>query len=342
MGWGYALQRSHLRSLQLAFSRCSTCKVSPTMETIPIGDFVSRLPAGRLLMSFGDENSQIRTQNQMNICHNSEGKRDFCGISNGSLSGGNYSMLNSSGLQHRYKNWQEERRLKLTASTFSSAIGFWKGRRMQLWMEKIGLIEPFKGSPATYWSNIQEDVAMERYELITGNYVTFAGFEVYNKNGGKDDWLAASPDGVIDQSPFGYLQEGGVLEIKCPYFQGNVKEAFPWSTIPVCYMPQAQGLMEILDRNWADFYVWTPNGSSLFRIQRDPEYWQLIMSALSDFWWKHVEPAKEIRTRHADKNIVKFKPSSKHELFGLICTKSEHLVQDSKLLVREVHGKMRL
>lgn len=262
-----------------------------------------------------------------------------------SAGNGNYSYsqsyssynLKNRGLRHRYKNWEEERRWRLTASIFSSAIGFWRGRRVHLWMEKIGLVEPFMGCPATCWSNLHEQIALARYQLMTGNVVTLTGFYLH----GEHHWLAASPDGMIDQGPYGYLEEGGVLEIKCPYFHGNANGSFPWSTIPSFYMPQAQGLMEILDRNWIDFYVWTPNGSSLFRIQRDPHYWDLMMAALSDFWWKHVEPAKEIRAMDADRNIVKLKPSAKHTLFEAIWKKSEELVQDSTLLVMEIHGKIR-
>uniref|UniRef100_A0A803KVS0 Uncharacterized protein n=1 Tax=Chenopodium quinoa TaxID=63459 RepID=A0A803KVS0_CHEQI len=43
-----------------------------------------------------------------------------------------------------------------------------------------------------------------------------------------------------------------------------------------------------------DLYVWTPNGSSLFRLYRDVEYWDAIKRALDDFWWNHVQPAKEL------------------------------------------------
>ncbi|KAA8526588.1 hypothetical protein F0562_008209 [Nyssa sinensis] len=88
---------------------------------------------------------------------------------------------------------------------------------------------------------------------------------IYGKNNPEDDWLAASPDGVVDKPVYG-LPSQGVLEIKCPFFNGDMSKASPWSRIPLYYIPQAQGLMEILDRNWMDFYVWTPKGSSLFRF----------------------------------------------------------------------------
>ncbi|KAK9666189.1 hypothetical protein RND81_14G167500 [Saponaria officinalis] len=33
----------------------------------------------------------------------------------------------------------------------------WPGSRVQLWLEKIGVIEPFTGNLATCWSNIKEE-----------------------------------------------------------------------------------------------------------------------------------------------------------------------------------------
>ncbi|XP_058079374.1 uncharacterized protein LOC131227581 [Magnolia sinica] len=259
------------------------------------------------------------------------------------LSSGSYSVLQSSGLQHWFKNWQELRKHKLTASTFGGAVGFWPGRRVQLWLEKIGLIEPFTGNLATCWSNIQEEVALERYKLITGNSVCFPEFQVYNRSNKQDDWLAASPDGVVEPEFYG-LPSGGVLEVKCPFENGEVGQSLPWSRIPLHFMPQAQGLMEILDKDWMDFYIWTPNGSSLFRLQRDQKYWELLKLALSDFWWKHVQPAKELCKMDPVTDpftvIEPLKPAPRHELCRSIICASKCLVDDSRLLVREIHGRL--
>ncbi|KAK4411049.1 hypothetical protein Sango_0177900 [Sesamum angolense] len=172
-------------------------------------------------------------------------------------------------------------------------IGFWPHGRARLWLEKIGAIEPFSGNLATCWSNIKEEEALERYKLITGNTVSYPEFQVYGKKNPEDNWLAASPDGAVNSFIYG-LPTHGVLEIKCPFFGGDMGKAQPWKRVPLHYIPQAQGLMEILDRDWMDMYVWTVNGSSLFRLQRDVEYWNILKTALSDFWWKHVQPAKEI------------------------------------------------
>ncbi|ONI14940.1 hypothetical protein PRUPE_3G017000 [Prunus persica] len=258
-------------------------------------------------------------------------------------SSGGYSVLHSSGLQHWFKNWQGLRKHKLTASTFAAAIGFFHRRRLQLWLEKIGAIEPFSGNLATCWSNIKEEEALERYKLITGNSVLFPEFQVYGNRNAGDDWLGASPDGVVDRLVYG-LPSRGVLEIKCPFFDGNMKKATPWSRIPLYCVPQAQGLMEILDRDWMDFYVWTPKGSSLFRVYRDAEYWDGLKMVLSDFWWNHVQPAREICSKSQITDplleLRSLKPAPRHEMCSYIVYESKRIVDSSKLLMREINGKL--
>ncbi|GAV77294.1 YqaJ domain-containing protein [Cephalotus follicularis] len=265
------------------------------------------------------------------------------GCSQKSASGETYSFLQSSGLQHSFKNWQEKRMHKLTASTFGGAIGLWPRRRVRLWLEKIGAIEPFSGNLATCWSNIKEEEALERYKLITGNTVLFPEFHICGKKNQADDWLAASPDGVVYNFDYG-LPSCGVLEIKCPFFNGDMSKAYPRKRVPLYYMPQAQGLMEIMDMDWMDYYVWTVKGSSLFRIYRDEEYWDVLKMALSDFWWKHVQPAREQCSKSLITDPLKqlklLKPAPKHELCSYIVDDSRRVVDNSRLLMREINGKL--
>ncbi|KAG9148075.1 hypothetical protein Leryth_003650 [Lithospermum erythrorhizon] len=252
-----------------------------------------------------------------------------------------HPILQSSGFQHWFKNWQELRRHRLTASTFAGAIGFFHRRRVHLWLEKIGAVEPFAGNLATCWNNIKEEEALERYKLITGNTVCFPEFQVYGKENTEYNWLGASPDGTVDQNAY-FLPSRGVLEIKCPFFGGDMSQATPFKRIPLYYIPQAQGLMEILDRDWMDFYVWTVKGSSLFRIFRDREYWDVLNIALSDFWWNHVQPARELYNKSEISNplvqLGSLRPPPKHELCSYIVYESKRIVDNSKLLIRETQG----
>ncbi|PPS00569.1 hypothetical protein GOBAR_AA20086 [Gossypium barbadense] len=102
--------------------------------------------------------------------------------------------------------------------------------------------------------NIKEEEALGRYKRITESTIEFLEFQVYGKMNPEDSWLAASPDGLVNRFVYG-LPSGGVLEIKCPYVDEKMKETFPWKRIPLYCIPQAQGLMEIMDREWMDFYV---------------------------------------------------------------------------------------
>jgi len=131
-----------------------------------------------------------------------------------------YCVLDARSFQHRRKNWQDLTKDKLTASTFGLAIGFglWPKRRVQLWLEKIGVKEPFSRHLAICWNNMNEEKALERYKLITRNEVDPPVFKVHGERNPDDDWLAASPDGEVKKDNLYDLPSGGVLEIKCPFF----------------------------------------------------------------------------------------------------------------------------
>ncbi len=58
------------------------------------------------------------------------------------------------------------------------------------------------------------------------------------------------------------------------------------------YPVQVQGLLEIFDREWLNLYAHTPNASALYHIRRDRAYWKDLYSALSEFWWECIVPAK--------------------------------------------------
>ncbi|ONK57600.1 uncharacterized protein A4U43_C09F2150 [Asparagus officinalis] len=172
-------------------------------------------------------------------------------------------QLTSSDAPQRSDEWFSLRRDKLTTSTFSTALGFWKGnRRSELWYEKVYAPTTdtldSAAKAAMNWGVVNEAKAIEQYKSITGRDVGLLGFAVHAE--AKFGWLGASPDGLLDCYP-----NNGILEVKCPYNKGKPELALPWNAMPYYYMPQVQGQMEIMDRDWVDLYCWTPNGSSIFR-----------------------------------------------------------------------------
>ncbi|XVE92231.1 hypothetical protein REPUB_Repub01dG0079100 [Reevesia pubescens] len=236
----------------------------------------------------------------------------------------------------RSDEWFALRRNKLTTSTFSTALGFWKGkRRSELWHEKVfaSETEVLESSKkfAMEWGVLNEAAAIERYRSITGCEVSSLGFAIHSKE--QFDWLGASPDGLL-----GCFPGGGILEVKCPYNKGKPEIALPWSTVPFYYMPQVQGQMEIMDREWVDLYCWTPNGSTIFRVHRDRSYWDLIHSILREFWWENVLPAREALLLGKKEEAKIYEPASTHKQTGLAIFKSIKLASEAKMLCREIAG----
>ncbi|KAK1577008.1 hypothetical protein Q3G72_018378 [Acer saccharum] len=234
----------------------------------------------------------------------------------------------------RSDEWFALRRDKLTTSTFSTALGFWKGkRRSELWHEKVfasetQVIQAAQRS-AMEWGVLNETAAIDRYKTITGQDVGSLGFAVHSED--RFGWLGASPDGLL-----GCVPGGGILEVKCPYNKGKPETALPWSTMPFYYMPQVQGQMEIMDREWVDLYCWTINGSTIFRVRRERDYWELMHEILKEFWWGNVVPAKEALSKGSEEEAKSYNPTSTHRLTGLTIAKSLKLASEAKLLCREI------
>ncbi|KAJ1392451.1 YqaJ viral recombinase [Sesbania bispinosa] len=250
------------------------------------------------------------------------------------------SQLSLADVPQRSGEWFALRRDKLTTSTFSTALGFWKGSsRHALWHEKVFASEAqvIEGSKrnAMEWGMLNEAAAIEQYKKITGREVSSMGFAVHSKE--SYDWLGASPDGVL-----GCLPEGGngigILEVKCPYNKGKPEAGLPWSTVPFYYMPQVQGQMEIMNCEWVDLYCWTPNGSTIFRVIRERGYWDLIHGILREFWWENVIPAREALVLGCEEQVKSYKPASTHKMTGVAIAKSINLASQTKLLCRELAG----
>lgn len=182
--------------------------------------------------------------------------------------------------QQRTPEWFKEREGKLTASSFGQAAGLAPGSRQQLWRRQMGL-ETFDGNEATQWGEDNEPIALEAYRsrcLDASKNIKLVGFISHPTMA----WLGGSPDLLIGKD--------GMGEIKCPFS----KQIYP--SIPPYYMAQMQGLLQITDRKWCDFIVWTPDAMQVNRVYRSDEYWDWLHIRLADFWvWvcAQVEPPRE-------------------------------------------------
>lgn len=73
-----------------------------------------------------------------------------------------------------------------------------------------------------------------------------------------------------------------------------------------CVILQVQGLMEIFQREWCNIYMWTVNGSAMFHIPRDRQYWTACFEVLSEYWWAHLVPAKHAIASNKKEDAYRF------------------------------------
>ena len=111
----------------------------------------------------------------------------------------------------------------------------------------------FTGNIATEYGTKFESFAQADFEMETGLNVTETGFHISSEY----EWLGASPDGLVD--------DGAVLEIKCPYGKRNGSDFKSMIEQPQ-YYAQMQIEMLATGRNKCHFYQWSSVGSSLETI----------------------------------------------------------------------------
>ena len=124
------------------------------------------------------------------------------------------------------------------------------------------------------WGTEHESKARIEYEFERGFSVVEKGICIHATR-----MIGASPDGFVD--------DDGMIEIKCPYVSGNhIKTVI--NGMPDEHIPQIQGNLWINGREWCDFISYDPRitvASRLYveRIYRDEKMINLINSKTLQF-----------------------------------------------------------
>lgn len=214
--------------------------------------------------------------------------------------------------EQRSKEWFQQRIGRVTGSNVGAALGVNPYKTpddliRQMVREYHGAESEFQGNVATFWGQNNEPTALLDFEMETGKTVSDVGFLTYQ------DWLGASPDGLIDGEP-------AVTEIKCPFGQRSKNTPqFKSAKDQPHYYGQMQIEMLCADAERCYFYQWAPHGTALETVDRDDEWLAVNVPLLHDFHLRylseldnpeHLEPKlKEVNTLRAQQIISEY-----HEL----------------------------
>lgn len=190
--------------------------------------------------------------------------------------------------------WLTERSKRLTASSFGRICKMKpttaRGKTV------ISLIyNSFRGTNATRYGLEKEPIAIEQLEKSLSKTIVASGLFVDEDM----PWLAATPDGLID--------DDSIVEVKCPYVAANLtpKQAIEQKKTKFCrfengelrlkenhvYMFQVQGQLHITKRKFCYFVLWTPLGMIFEKIERSMQFWERNMkSKLNDFYMNCMLP----------------------------------------------------
>lgn len=169
--------------------------------------------------------------------------------------------------------WLELRVGKVTASKFKDVMTNGRGDKpsatAKAYMIKL-VSEILRGEPMSFfendamrWGTETEPQARAMYELKNNVDVKEVAFVELN------EFVGVSPDGLVGGD--------GLLEIKCPNTETQIKRFLDKTGLPREYEAQVQGQLWVTGREWCDFVSFDPRidveaSYIQTRVYRDEEY----------------------------------------------------------------------
>lgn len=183
--------------------------------------------------------------------------------------------------EQRTEQWFKQRMGRITASVVGAVIGCSPFMSREKLMKKMiteyqtGEIEKFD-NPATEWGTFNEDGAISEFEMITGLKVEPAPFVELG------EFMGASPDG--------YVSDGSIIEIKCPY--GIRKDENPeFKSIDDLphYYAQMQMQMAATHTNKCYFFQWAPNGNKVEVVEANGDFIANMVNECIKFYEEYLQ-----------------------------------------------------
>lgn len=169
------------------------------------------------------------------------------------------------------KEWFDLRKSRVTASKVGAILNIAPyGNRASVLDDMINPKES-KSNTALDYGIFHENLAKVDFCLKTGLEIKDADFVISEKY----NWLGASPDG--------YVSDGKLIEIKCPY---SLKDGGDFKTLEEqpYYYAQVQIQLYCTGYKEAYFYQWSPFGDSLEVVEYNQKYIDDILPKLEDFY----------------------------------------------------------
>lgn len=171
----------------------------------------------------------------------------------------------------------DDRKGRITASRIAGILGLspyqTRDGVMRLMVrEHFDAPTEFVGNFATDFGNAHETDALAVYEQQRGVMCEQVDTMVHPTI----DYLAATPDGLVG--------DDGLVECKCPW-----RATYTHIDERPDYEAQIRLQLEVTDRAWCDFVVWSPDGISISRVERDPEWLSSVLPALLEFMEDYQE-----------------------------------------------------
>jgi hypothetical protein len=138
-------------------------------------------------------------------------------------------------------------------------------------------VDAFEPTEAMQNGTEREAEARDLYSFLTDNEVTETGFWFKDER----KLTGCSPDGLIG--------DNGLIEIKCP--KGGTLMGYRLDNkCPATYVPQVQGQMWVMDKEYCDFFVFHPQlDHFLIRVERDDKYIRSLETEVNKFIDKMLE-----------------------------------------------------
>ena len=219
------------------------------------------------------------------------------------------------------KEWFDLRKSRVTASKVGAILNIAPfGNRASVLDDMINPKES-KSNPALDYGIFHENLAKVDFCLKTGLEIKDADFVISEKY----NWLGASPDG--------YVSDGRLIEIKCPY---SLKDGGEFKTLEEqpYYYAQVQIQLYCTGYKEAYFYQWSPFGDSLEVVEYNQQYIGEILPKLEDIYKDYL------RAINIDDLLLEYQKNKKE--MELLKEKNDNLIAEMVALTAEQGYKSKI